>query len=61
MWYFLEWSGSILLKQTNKRACDVLLEWMLERAHDDWKDVKWNPISSERLLHWFSTQGFARL
>ena len=40
----------VLLKQTRERVCGVLLEWMLERACDVWKEHKWNPINSERML-----------
>ena len=35
-------------KQPGKRACDVLLEWMLERTHDVWKGYKYNPRDSGR-------------
>lgn len=37
----------VLLKQACERACDGLLEWMLERVCDAWKEDKWNPISNE--------------
>ena len=30
-------------KQPGKRACDVLLELMLEKTHDVWKGYKYNP------------------
>jgi hypothetical protein len=40
----------VLLKQTCERVCNVLLEQILEKVHDVWKESKWNPINSERLL-----------
>ena len=37
-------------KLSCERACDVLLECMLERVCDGWKEYRWNPINSERPL-----------
>ena len=54
-------------KLPGKRACDVLLEQMLERTHDVWKGYKYNPTDSgpccvtliwHATLCWFSL-GFA--
>jgi len=36
----------LLWKLPEKRAWDVLLEWMLERACDVWKDYNYNPTDS---------------
>jgi hypothetical protein len=33
-------------KLPGERACDVLLEWMLERTCDVWKGYKYNPTNS---------------
>ena len=33
-------------KQPGKRACDVWLEWMLERICGMWKGYKYNPTDS---------------
>ena len=37
-------------KQPGKGACDIFLEQTLARSSDVWKESKWNPINSERLL-----------
>ena len=51
-----------MLKQTHERAYDVLLEWMLERVCDGWKEYRWNPINRERLLLYCNAmQHFASL
>ena len=36
-------------KQPGKRACDVWLEWMLERICGMWKGYKYNPTDSGQL------------
>jgi hypothetical protein len=33
-------------KLLGKRACDVLLDWTLERTCDIWKGYKYNPTDS---------------
>jgi hypothetical protein len=35
-------------RQPGKGACDVLLEWVLERTHDFWKGYKYNSTDSGR-------------
>jgi hypothetical protein len=34
------------LKLSGKGACDVLLEWMLERTRDVWKGYRYIPINN---------------
>jgi hypothetical protein len=60
MMFFLDTGEMFLLKQKHERACDALLEWMLERAHCVCKECKRNPINSER-LYCDAVQSFAGL
>ena len=37
------------LKLSGERACNSLLEWMLERTCDVWKEYKYNPSDKEAI------------
>ena len=49
-------------KLPRERACDVLLEWMLERTHDVWKEYKCNSQTvGDTVWHWFTLPLFIGL